>query len=278
MKSELFHMYRYASMIKSVAFCAATFAFLSVVFKNSIVLVPEVTEVRLCNILACCYGIWFGPAGAWGCAIGNLVGDMGGSLTWLSIFGFTGNFVSAWIPYKLWGILGSGLGENQLDRPTTKSKKWALRYLVCSLVSVVCCAVVLAVPFDLSHSLPADNTFRLIFLNNFGAAVVGILLFVIMSNIPNSVLPYWREMMTEERELAFVSGHRMKAIIMIIVAIAATLFYFIYLGINNIDITGMDEFGKILPVSVGAVTAITLMVVTAMCQWNGKENQVRSLD
>ena len=188
-------MFKYASMIKSLAFCAATFACLSVLFKNSIVIVPEVTEIRICNIVAVCYGIWFGPAGAWGCALGNLVGDLGGSLTILSIGGFAANFFSAYIPYKIWESMGAHYGEHRLERPSMQSKKWALRYLLAGLASVVACALILAITFDLGNSMSAIDAFVLIFCNNMAATLVGMILYVIMAKIPSKVLPYWRDMM-----------------------------------------------------------------------------------
>lgn len=278
MKSEELSMFKYASMIKGVAFCATTFAFLSVVFKNSIVLVPEVTEIRLCNILACCYGIWFGPAGAWGCAIGNLVGDMAGSLTWLSIFGFTGNFLSAWIPYKIWGVTGNILGEKHMDRPSMQSKLWWLRYLICALVSVIACATVLAVPFDLSGSLSATNTFLLIFLNNMGAAVVGLILYIIMSQIPKNVLPYWREMMADDAEKVFSTKNKTKVIVMTAISILSAVFFFVYSGIKGISVVNMEAFGNTLTIAIAAITVLSLMIITALCRWEKDEGKAISLD
>lgn len=207
-KCDEIRMFKYASMIKSLAFCAATFACLSVVFKNSFVIVPEVTEVRPCNIVACCYGIWFGPAGAWGCALGNLVGDLGGSLTVLSIGGFLANFFSAYFPFKIWEAMGAHYGEHRLERPSMQSTKWALRYLLAGLASVVACALILAITFDVTNTLSAIDTFVIIFCNNMAATLVGMLLYIIMAKMPSKVLPYWRDMMRSE--IAVPQGEKNK--------------------------------------------------------------------
>jgi energy-coupling factor transport system substrate-specific component len=50
------------------------------------------------------FSILFGPAAAWGSAFGNLIGDFFGTLGLGSIFGFVGNFLYAYIPYRLWGV------------------------------------------------------------------------------------------------------------------------------------------------------------------------------
>ena len=47
-------------------------------------------------------GIFFGPAAAWGLGIGNIVGDLAGSWSLMSIFGFIVNFLYPYLSYLLW--------------------------------------------------------------------------------------------------------------------------------------------------------------------------------
>ena len=64
------------------------------------------SEVRPENFLTVFAGILFGPAGALGCAIGNLITDLffgGYGIT--AIFGLIMNFLVAYIPYKLWNAV-----------------------------------------------------------------------------------------------------------------------------------------------------------------------------
>ena len=49
------------------------------------------------------FSFLFGPAAAWGAALGNLFRDIIlGALDPSSVFGFIGNFLLGYIPYKLW--------------------------------------------------------------------------------------------------------------------------------------------------------------------------------
>ena len=271
MKDELFSMYQYPSMIKSAAFCAASFAFLSVVLKTSFVLIPEVSEVRVCNILACSYGIWFGPAGAWGCAVGNLIGDLGGSLTVLSISGFLGNFFSAWLPYKVWTVWGSAIGENSLERPSLHAKNWLVRYLVGGFCSVVSCSALLAFTFDFSGDMPTVNSFLMIFLNNAGATILGIVLFALMCRLPENVLRYWRSQMRQERDYIFPAVQGRKMYLVVGLSAAVTAFVVVYMLVRGVGLSVQDDFLQMLPVTVCIGYTLAQTVLTALCRWQRAE-------
>ena len=98
---ELIHMWRDTRMVVLTATTAALYAGLMIPFK-ALVLIPGVTEIRPAVSIPIALSFVFGPAAAWGSAIGNLVGDIfGGMLGWGSLFGFIGNFMFAYIPYKI---------------------------------------------------------------------------------------------------------------------------------------------------------------------------------
>ncbi|VVC00931.1 QueT transporter [uncultured archaeon] len=71
------------------------------------------TEVRPANFVPALFGVLLGPAAAWGSAIGNLLADIAsaaamggnGTLSLGSIFGFIGNFLYAYIAWKVWSLL-----------------------------------------------------------------------------------------------------------------------------------------------------------------------------
>ena len=98
-------MWGKTKMVVLVALCAGLYAALLIPFKG-FVLIPGVTEFRPASALPVVMGLLFGPAGAWGSAIGNLIGDFFGSLGVGSLFGFFGNFIFAYVPYKIWTNLG----------------------------------------------------------------------------------------------------------------------------------------------------------------------------
>ena len=275
MKSELIKMFKYPSMIKSAAFCAASFAFLSVVFKSSFVLVPEATEVRICNILTCCYGIWFGPAGALGCAVGNLIGDLGGSLTLMSPGGFFGNFLSAFVPYKIWETLGSFLEDKSLELPSLSSKKAMLRYLLSSLCSVISCSAVLAFTFELYRAMPAVNTFAIIFINNLAAALLGIALFAAASRLPNSRRFYWRNQMKEESTFVFPKSDLRKVAVFSVVSLMLTVYVSVYMLCSGVSLTQMDAFGKLTPTIIFIVYTLIQFCLILSCRWTEDSSDVR---
>lgn len=71
------------------------------------------------------FSFLFGPAAAWGAAIGNVIRDIAtGELNAASYFGFIGNFLVGYVPYKVWRALTT-------QKPDLKS----LKKSVCSSVS-----------------------------------------------------------------------------------------------------------------------------------------------
>lgn len=144
---DLITMWKYPKMVTLVALSAALYAALLIPFK-SFMLLPGI-EVRIGTAIVPALGILFGPAGAWGAAIGNLIGDFFGSIGIGSIFGFLCNFFFAYVPYKFWY---AGKGDNY---PITNSPKKVVKYLGCSLAST--CAQIAVLCFGLAaviSSLP----------------------------------------------------------------------------------------------------------------------------
>src|SRR4028118_2159566 len=76
---EVFTMWRYTQMVVLVALSAAIYAAVLIPFKG-FPLVPGYIEIRPANAFPVVFGLLFGPAGAWGAAIGNLIGDFFGTL------------------------------------------------------------------------------------------------------------------------------------------------------------------------------------------------------
>src|SRR3712207_9543414 len=101
-------------MVVLVALSAAIYAAVLIPFKG-FTIIPGAIEIRPANVFPFVFGILFGPAGAWGSAIGNLIGDFFGTLTPGSIGGFVGDFFLGLLPYKMWGNFfprGEKIGTN----------------------------------------------------------------------------------------------------------------------------------------------------------------------
>ena len=103
---EVLTMWRHTKMVVLVALTAAVYAAILIPLKG-IPLIPGITELRPANVIPVVFSVLFGPAAAWGSAFGNLIGDFFGTLGLGSIFGFVGNFFYGFVPYKLWGRVGS---------------------------------------------------------------------------------------------------------------------------------------------------------------------------
>jgi len=192
---ELFTMWKNTRMILLVALCAAVYAAVLIVFKAGIVLIPGITEVRPANLLPIVFSLLFGPAAAWGTAIGNLIGDFFGTLGPGSFFGFIGNFFLGYVPYKVWGHLGP-LSSGEEPRMRTW-RQW-LELIVISLISAAACAVIISWGVDLLGLVPFKILSTIITVNDtIGHIVGGILLLLVWDRV-KAIGLYWREVMAPE--------------------------------------------------------------------------------
>ena len=164
---EVFTMWRHTQMVVLVALSAAIYAAVLIPFKG-FPIVPGYIELRPANAFPIVFGLLFGPAGAWGAAIGNTIGDfVGGTLTVGSIGGFVGNFFLALLPYKMWSVFFRR--DENMEENVDSAKKFGVFILLVILGSAVC-AVIIAWWLDLLAFFPFAVFFALIFFNN---AVMG---------------------------------------------------------------------------------------------------------
>ncbi len=88
-------------MVVLVAISAAVYVAILLPFKM-FPLIPGITELRPATAIPPLASFLFGPAAAWGMALGNLIGDFAGTFGPASAFGFLGNFLLGWVPYRMW--------------------------------------------------------------------------------------------------------------------------------------------------------------------------------
>ena len=194
--NEVFSMWKKTKMVVLVALCAGLYAALLIPFKG-FVLIPGITEFRPASALPVVMGLLFGPAGAWGSAIGNLIGDFFGSLGIGSLFGFVGNFMFAYVPYKLW--INLGLVSKQDNEPDLKSKRKIAAYVIVAILGSLACALVIAWGLEVLKLVPFAALASIISLNNsIPALVLGIpVLLVLYPRIKKWDL-LWTDIMDEE--------------------------------------------------------------------------------
>ena len=201
---EVFAMWRHTQLVVLVALSAAIYAAVLIPFKG-FPIVPGYIELRPANAFPVVFGLLFGPAGAWGAAIGNLIGDfVGGTLTLGSPGGFVGNFFLALLPYKMWSLFFRR--DDNMETNVDSGKKAGVYILVTILASTVC-AVIISWWVDLLGLFPFVVFFALIFFNNaIMAGVLGpILLLALYPRVKR-----WGLLWTEIMEPEEVSSSRLQ--------------------------------------------------------------------
>jgi len=187
---EIFTMWRHTQMVVLVALSAAIYAAVLIPFKG-FTIVPGFTEVRPANVFPFVFGLLFGPAGAWGAAIGNLIGDFFGTLGIGSIAGFIGNFFLGFLPYKMWHTFFRR-GEN-MEPNVNSPKKLAVYAAVVVLASAVC-ATWIAWFNDLIGFVPFAALGSIITVNN---AIAGLVLGPILLLVLYPRVKRWGLLWTE---------------------------------------------------------------------------------
>lgn len=146
-------------MIVLIGLTAALYVAVLLPFKIASI-VPGITEIRPGAALPIVFSVFFGPAAAWGSAFGNTIGDvMGGTIGPGTFFGFLGNFIYGYAPYRILRAFQSS-PEEKLN-----AKGWlALLLAVC--VASGFCAVIIALGVDFLGIVAFSFLVTTIFLNN----------------------------------------------------------------------------------------------------------------
>jgi energy-coupling factor transport system substrate-specific component len=163
---ELRAMWRNTRMVVLCVLSAALYAAVLIPFKV-LPLIPGVTEVRPGNAIPVVCSFLFGPAAAWGSAIGNMIGDFFGGVGPGDIFGFFANLVYGYIPYKLWTIIARN-GES----PTSFSSGTIVKYTSCCLAASVLCADLVGWGDNMLSLRPFWILGNVIIFNNMVASIV----------------------------------------------------------------------------------------------------------
>ncbi len=195
---EVFTMWKNTKMVVLTAICGAVYAAVLIPFKP-IPLIPGFTEIRPASVLPVVFSLFFGPAGAWGSAFGNLIGDFFGTLGVGSIFGFLGNFLYGYLPYKVWTFLSPQV-EPIINRPAV----W-LKYIFTILIASLGCGIFISWGIDSVGLIPFSALANIIFLNNFFVSLIlgPILLFALYPRLKKWNLLY---PVTEEKEKSFLNN------------------------------------------------------------------------
>jgi energy-coupling factor transport system substrate-specific component len=158
-------MWRNTRMVVLCAISAALYAAVLVPFKV-VPLIPGVTELRPANAIPVVCSFLFGPAAAWGSAIGNTIGDFFGGASPGDVFGFFANLVYGWVPYKVWEVIAAG------QSPVSRSPLNIARYVAACLAASVLCADLVGWGDNLLVLRPFAVLGNVIIFNNMASALV----------------------------------------------------------------------------------------------------------
>ncbi len=182
---EVWRMWNYSTMVVLTVLTASIFAAILIPFKG-IPLIPGHTELRPANAIPVVFGLLFGPAGAWGAAFGNLIGDFFGTLGVGSLFGFWGNFLAAYLPYKIWG-----------DRPLTDLGRHLPRFISAVVLGAWACALTIGFGLEIFKLLPFSVIAIAVFINN---AVIALILGPFLLRLLTPRVNRWDLAWTEQME------------------------------------------------------------------------------
>lgn len=219
---EVFSMWKNTKMIVLVALTAAIYAAILIPFK-AIPIIPGFTELRPGNMIPVAFGLMFGPAGAWGAAIGNTIGDLlGGTIGWGSAFGFIGNFMFAYVPYKLWDNLGI-LSKDDMA-PDCRSTKKIVLYVIVALAASLICGLWIAWGVDLLGFVPFAALAAIIPANNAVAAIIlGLPVTILLYPRIKKWDLYWKDVMNEEDQPTGGSMAKAGAYLMVLCAVVGII-------------------------------------------------------
>jgi len=165
-------------MIVLTATVAALYAALRIPFLI-LQIVPGIADLRPAAAVPMVCSLLFGPAAAWGAGFGNLIGDFfTGEFGIGSAFGFLGNFMLGYLPYKVWAAF-------RRKPPLPKSPvDWAV-FVLAAILASASCALVISWGMGLLGLAPPKVVAPIILFNNTGVCAIlgGALVFLLHDRI-----------------------------------------------------------------------------------------------
>jgi energy-coupling factor transport system substrate-specific component len=162
---DLIVMWGNTRMVVLTAMSASLYAAILIPFKV-LPLIPGITEFRPANAIPVVCSFLFGPAGAWGAAIGNIIGDFFGGLGPGDLFGFFANLLYGFIPYKLWQACTDA-------DPVPRSPLTWVAFVAVVALAAGACGLIVGWGLNLLGFIPFSILGNVVFFNNF--AVAGVL-------------------------------------------------------------------------------------------------------
>ena len=239
-------------MVVLAAISGSLYAAILIPFKI-LPIIPGVTELRPANAIPVLCSLLFGPAAAWGAAIGNTIGDFFGGIGPGSIFGFAGNFLYGYVPYKVWRALG--LGD-----PNPRSPVHLAGLTFVTLLASATCAVTIGWGLNLFGFVPFAALGNIILVNNFVTAAIltPILLLAIFPRVRRAKLLYpdVAGPLAEPSRARAIAG-----ILLIIVGVGGGMVAGNLLSSGGLTLFAGDSPTRSLDVGVGVLPFLALVLL-----------------
>jgi energy-coupling factor transport system substrate-specific component len=161
---ELLHMWGNTRMVVLTAMCASIYAAVLIPFMV-VPLIPGITHFRPANALPVVCSFLFGPAAAWGSAIGNVIGDFFAGIGPGDFFGFAGNFLYGAVPYRVWRAVTP-------DDPLPTTPGTVVLFVVVVAAASMLCATTVGFGLHLLGFVPFAVLANVILINNLVTSLV----------------------------------------------------------------------------------------------------------
>jgi len=258
-------MWQNTRMVVLTAMTASLYAAILIPFKV-LPIIPGVTEFRPANAVPVICSFLFGPAAAWGSAIGNVIGDFFGGLGPGDFFGFIGNFLYGYIPYKTWELVSSR------DPIPPWHGRWAsflldpewLKFGAVVFVSAGACALVIGWGLNLLGFIPFAVLGNIVLFNNLavGATIGPLLLAVIYPRVKRGRLLY-RDVMPRRAPTPPLRGGIGLALIAIAVVGGMVIGNLLSTGqLSLVQLEGIDPSrARMIEATLGLLPALVILVI-----------------
>jgi len=241
-------------MVVLTAMSASLYAAILIPFKV-LPLIPGVTEFRPANAIPVVCSFLFGPAGAWGAAIGNIIGDFFGGLGPGDLFGFFANLLYGLVPYKMWQAF------TDADPLPRSLPTWAAFVAVVALAAGSC-GLIVGWGLNLLGFIPFSILGNIVFFNNFVVAgfLSPLLLLALYPRVKRARLRY-----VDILPAAAVRRGRLRWLGVAVVTVAVPLGYavgnLISAGRLSLPVVGAVHGGTgALQIGVGLLPVIALLL------------------
>ncbi len=252
--NELIKLWEKTKMIVLIAVCAGLYAALLIPFKM-IQIIPGIAELRPAACIPIICSFFFGPAAAWGSAIGNVVADFAGQFGPGSFFGIIGNFLYGYLPYRLWRKY------KKIKSKKISNVKDYLFLIFIVIVSSSVCSCTISWGLHLI-GLPFYSVAWIILINNiiFGSILVPILCNWLDNRVFSWHLNYEDIMIEKEfSNQRFSSLYLVLLIVVIIVSFIIGYCHFI----SNIIVT-FDKYCYLINNSTTAIAFIIIIFILSL--------------